>query len=174
MADTLIQILQLYVAISSVSASAVRGSPKDTAGAARGFLGKLQLRQFGVKHKSVFRQRLNKATEELRRKLPEERQDWALARKLLNIFLRNAFYNHYLREQYNLHLAESFFEVPVDSVVAKELRREFPKRPFGSWPGLKGLTKDEHTRYQDCAKELADKCGIACVHLDAKLWMRGR
>ena len=122
----------------------------------------------------MFCQRLNKATEELKKALPEERRDWGLARKLLNIFLRHAFYNHYLRKQYNLHLAESLFEVPVDSVVAKKLRKEFLESPLGSWPGLKGLTKAQHAQYQDCAQKLAKKWNIARVHLDAVLWVQGR
>ena len=173
MAGCLIDSIQRFVAITSVGASTVRGSPKGTADAARAFLSELRLQQFGVKRKLVFCQRLDEATEELRKALPEERQDWALARKLLNIFLRHAFYNRYLRDQYRLDKAESFFEVPVDSVVAEGLHEKFPKE-LDRWSSLKKLTEDEHTRYQSCAEKLACTWKIARVHLDLVLWVQGR
>lgn len=174
MAGCLIDSIQRFVATTSVGASTVRGSPRGTADKARAFLTKLQLQQFGVEHESEFQWHLDEATKQLKKRLPRGRRDWALSRKILNIFLRYAFYNHYLRKQYNLHLAESLFEVPIDSVVAKELRKAFPRKTFSPWPGLKELDPKRHAEYQDRAKVLAHKCGIARVHLDAVLWVQGR
>ncbi len=164
--------IQQYVAITSVGASTVHGYPKNTVKKSREFLKKLPLGQFGVKDELEFRQCLDKATERLKKELPRGARKWALSRKILNIFLHNAFYNHYLCKQYSLHLAEGFFEVPVDSLVARGVRKEFPKEKFGRWPGLKGLTKAKHRRYQHHAKLLATKWGLARVHLDAVLWVQ--
>jgi len=41
-----------------------------------------------------------------------------MARKLLNIYLRNALYSTYLREAFELDTAEHLYEVPLDSIVA--------------------------------------------------------
>ena len=166
--------IQRYIAVTSVGASTVRGSPKGTVDAAREFLAELPLRQFGVESEQLFHRRLNRVTEKLQRALPQRRRDWALARKLLNIFLHNAFYNYYLRRQNRLHLAETFFEVPVDSAVAKGLRRGYPKGAFPAWPGLTRLGQAEHAAYQRCAAELAERKGLARVHLDALLWVQER
>ncbi len=94
--------------------------------------------------------------------------------KLLNIFLRNAFYNHYLRKHNNLEAAERHFEIPMDSAVAKGLHREFPRGTFRSWPSLKRLTRIEHAEYQHRSRLLATKSGLARVHLDAVLWVQER
>jgi len=174
MADRLTNIIQQYVAITSVGASTVRGSPKGTVDSSREFFCRLSLRKFGVKSELVFRRCLDETTEQMKKALPKGRRDWALARKLLNIFLHNAFYNHYLREQYNLEWAERFFEVPVDSAVARGVRRKFPRGTFSPWPGLKRLKKKEHDEYQNHAELIAAQLGLARVHLDAVLWVQER
>ena len=88
--------------------------------------------------------------------------------------VKRVFYNYYLRSQYNLGVAESFFEVPVDSAVARGLRRECPRGTFPAWPGLKRLGQAEHAEYQCHAAELANRTGLARVHLDAVLWVQER
>jgi hypothetical protein len=170
----LTEAIQRYVAITSVGASTVRGSPKGTVDAARRFLTELSLRQFGVSDEGLFHRRLSQATEDLRRALPRTRRDWALARKLLNIFLHNAFYNFHLRQRNRLAAAEYFFEVPVDSAVARGLRRECPNGTFAPWPGLKKLDQRGHAVYQTHAATLAKRKGIARVYLDAVLWVEER
>lgn len=161
--------IQQYVAITPVGASTVHGYPKGTVKESREFLKKLPLGQFGVRGELEFRQCLDKATKQLKKVLPHGARKWALSRKILNIFLHNAFYNYYLRKRYSLHLAEGLFEVPVDSLVARGVCKEAPKEKFGRWPGLKRLTEAEHRKYQHHAKLLADKRGLARVHLDAVL-----
>ena len=80
------------------------------------FLGNLNLRLFGTSSRSKFIARLDDVTEDLRRVLPKGAQRWGLARKGLNIFLRNCLYTTYLRDEYGLARADDFFEIPLDSV----------------------------------------------------------
>lgn len=170
----LINTIQHYVAITSVGASTVRGSPKGTVDISRKFLSTLSLNLFGVKTKRIFYERLDNETERLKKLFPPGRRHWALARKLLNIFLHNAFYNYYLRNCYNLKASEQFFEVPIDSVVAKALRGKFPRGTFGPWPSLKRLSKVKHTEYQCYASIFAATLELSRVHLDAILWVQER
>lgn len=58
----------------------------------------------------------------------------------MNIFLRDCFYNAYLRDAYGLAVAEPWFEVPLDSVVAEGLKKNLAvaqasrtKRQTTSW-----------------------------------------
>ena len=90
--------------------------------AARTHLGRLDLRPFGTRHNDRFRAELNSATTRLRAVLPEDARHWGLARKGLNIFLRDCLYTVYLRERYRLDRAEPFFEVPLDSISAGCIR----------------------------------------------------
>ena len=47
---------------------------------------------------------------------------WGASRKALNIFLRDALYNHYLRCAFQLQQIETALEVPLDGDVGKALR----------------------------------------------------
>ncbi len=174
MTKRLIDDLQCYIATTSVGASTVRGSPTGTVEASREFLSQLSLRQFGVKGKHIFCRNLDYETENLTISFPRGRQHWALSRKVLNIFLHNAFYNYYLRDYYNLDYSEGHYEVPIDSVVAKGLRKRFPRGTFNRWTGLGTLTPKMHETYQHHAQILADREGYARVHLDAILWVQER
>jgi hypothetical protein len=46
------------------------------------------------------------------------------ARKALNIFLRDVFYNHYLREEYGFGRLEQWLELPLDMDAARGLRED--------------------------------------------------
>lgn len=102
--------------------------------AAREFLGDLDLRPFGTASSRRFLNHLDSATERLWSALPAKAQYWGLARKGLNIFLRDCLYTAYLRDRYRLDKAEQFFEVPLDSICGLQLFHEsdglLPK-----WPG---------------------------------------
>jgi hypothetical protein len=111
---------------------------------------------------------LNRHTELLRHACPATGRSWGLARKLLNIYLRNALYTSYLRDAYRLHLAEQWYEIPLDSIVAKRLRAEV--RGLPRWPGVKHLRPAVSVLYQEAARSAAAKLGVAPVHLDAVWW----
>ena len=71
--------------------------------------------------------------------------------------------------------SEPSFEVALDSIVTARLREEtLKKNPQPPpWTGIKLLACADSRKYQDAASRIADKDGIARVHLDA-LWWGGR
>lgn len=117
----------------------------------------------------LFYRRLDLATEHLKGSLPVSAQRWGISRKALNIFLRNAFYNGYLNQEYGLAAAEWLFEIPLDSITGNTLyaqaRKELPK-----WPGVMHLTPEMNRLYQEVARRIGRERGIAPVHLDAYWW----
>jgi hypothetical protein len=166
-----IPAVQSKVARVSAGATALRG--QQTPGltdAARSYLATLSLRQFGVSRRTTFDRRLDTTTESLRRALPRGARTWGMARRVLNIFLRNALYDFYLRKKYRLGRAEGFFEVPVDSIVARELRQELGRGLLPRWHGVKYLTPNDNLRYQQAARSSARKLGLPAVHLDTYWW----
>jgi len=172
MEQNLIDLIQRYLAVTSVAASAVRGSPTGTAKAAQQYLATLDLSRFGTSDPEGFQSALDLTTEELAGELPSH--SWGVARKLLNIFLHNAFYNYYLRSEFQLGFAEELFEVPVDSAVAKGLRQRVGKGTLPTWMGVSALTPEKSGRYQEAATTVAISRGCARVHLDALLWVENR
>ena len=70
--------------------------------------------------------------------------------------------------------AESHFEVPLDSITARELKRIAGRRMLPTWPGVKHLKPELSARFQAVARSEAKKSGIARVHLDAIWWSFGR
>jgi hypothetical protein len=109
----LIKAIQARTAVVAISPSTVRGQGgSGVVDAARDFLTNLDLRRFGVDEERTFRAALEAATGELRDALPRQARSWGLARKCLNIFLRDAFYTCYLRDEYGLTAAEGWYEFP--------------------------------------------------------------
>jgi hypothetical protein len=98
---------------------------------------------------------------------------WGLARKVLNIFLRDCYYNGLLMNTYKLKSAERFFEVPLDSVVAKALKAGQPRGALPPWRGVKHLSPEDSARFQEAALALCRSWNIARVHLHTFLWVRG-
>src|SRR5262249_47184715 len=89
--------IQARTARVSIGASTARGrGNKGAVMAARSFLCTLNLREFGITKASTFAARLNRTTWRLAAALPRRCQRWGLARKFLNIFLRDCLYTKYL------------------------------------------------------------------------------
>lgn len=137
--------------------------------AARGYLKGLPLRDFGTADAKGFRDSLDSATNELKLALPKESRHWGLARKGLNIFLRDCLYTVYLREAFSLQLAESFFEVPLDSISGKSLFEQSCGR-LPRWKTVRGLTPSLSEKYQIEASRLVSVSKLPRVHLDAIWW----
>jgi hypothetical protein len=87
---------------------------------ARTFLEQLPLRRFGTSQSAAFCSHLDRATEELLSGLPDGARHWGLARKLLNIFLRDALYTGYLADEYSLQKSEGANSQGVVSCPAGE------------------------------------------------------
>jgi len=90
----------------------------------------------------------------------------------MNVFLRNSYYNQFLCSCFNLHLAVAFYEVPLDSKVAEELRKLDKHKVLPKWPGVKYLDKHANAVYQSHLGQLAVQSAVDRVHLDAILWQR--
>jgi hypothetical protein len=163
-----IKRVQNRVAEVAIGASTLRNQGSDDmVKRARDYLKGISLKDFVVSDEKKFRRVLNKHTNQLRRKFPAKAQkNWGAARKSLNIFLRDAFYNRYLDSRYGLSRVEQWLEVPLDSFVAKGLRRDLPALSLTKWSSVKALLKPQSDAYQQAAKVLADSQGIARVHLD--------
>jgi hypothetical protein len=163
------------VARLAIGASTVRGKKsKGVIPNSRRFLRSIRLQSFGVSDGAAFRRVLDRTTHRLARKLPKHSRQWGLARKVLNIFLRDCLYNFYLRRAHSLHLAERFLELPLDSITARQVRQDTRRKKPAAWPGVRRLPKTLSDEYQNAAQEIARKMGMARVHLDALWWSVGR
>ena len=145
-----------------------RGS-KGAVRAGRDFLNILSLARFGTSDSKKFRSALGTATLELKEAFPRGSQHWGLARKGLNIFLRDCLYTVYLRDAHSLHLAERYFEVPLDSFSGRALFKVGAGR-VPRWRTVRGLGPESSDEYQAVASGYADSKGIARVHLDVFWW----
>lgn len=154
----------------AVSASAARRQgASGVVAAARKHLTHAALREFGTSEPAEFRACLDEATAKLQRRLPSGARHWGLARKLLNIFLRDALYTAYLRDEFHLDRAEALFELPLDSITAGRLR-EAAGNAVPRWLGVRHLTPADSDEFQAAALECAAGRRIARVHLDAFWW----
>jgi hypothetical protein len=129
---------------------------------------------FGQTAKAGFSRNLDAATAALRDSLPREARHWGLARKVLNIFLRDCLYATYLDEAFGLRKSEPYLELPLDSITATHLKRAAGRGQLPAWPGVKYLTKPLSARFQEAADTEAAKRGISRVHLDAFWWSVSR
>lgn len=172
--DELLKAIQSRAARMAVGASAVRGRGNaGTAAAARKYFVELDLWAFSVEPEE-FRRVLDKHTERLLKKLPEKARHWGIARKILNIFLRDCLYTGELERAFKLATAKEAFELPLDSITVKALKRDHKRGELPRWKGVKNLTKPESHRYQEAALATALRKGVRRVDLDAFWWAQGR
>jgi hypothetical protein len=164
-----------YLAHAGITQSAVRLGPssKGVLGmnrTASNFCAEIKLDQ--LPSPDEYCGTLDQWTEELRQRFPTGGQFWGTARKCINIFMRDAFYNFYLRDAYSLARFERVLEIPLDGDVAKGLLRENEASLFGlqRWDAIIRVTRDENEKYQRLAAKVADRCGVARVHLDLLYW----
>ena len=164
-----LKMVQHRAARVAITASATRGQgASGVVECARDFLVVLNLARFGTSDQRAFRRRLDAATSRIRSCLPKGAASWGLARKLLNIFLRDSLYTSYLAKEHGLTAAERLLEIPLDSITAKRIRRDMPEVP--RWPGVKHLDPARSAAYQAAARYIAKQHGVARVHLDAYWW----
>jgi hypothetical protein len=112
---------------------------------------------------------LDQWTDQLKHKFPKGGRHWGVARKCLNIFMRDASYNVHLCDMYpSLKILEHVLEVPLDSYTANGLLGEGDAKAFGlkRWDAIIRLMPEQHQRFQQWAQIVADKNGICRVHLD--------
>ena len=165
----LLRIIQRRVARVAMGATAARGQgAPGVVDCAREFAGSIRLDRLATRDAAQYHRRLDVLTTRLQHTLPKSAASWGLARKLLNIFIRDCVYVGYFRRAYGLHLIEAFCEVPLDSITAERIRKAKPGLP--PWPGVKYLTPSVSSQYQLVANQLSKLKGIAALHLDAYWW----
>jgi hypothetical protein len=167
-------IVRSRAARIAVGPSTVRGrGNKGTVAASRDYLRAMDLAPFGTADGRQFAAALDRETERLRLGLPPEAHHWGLARKVLNIYLRDCLYTAYL-ERYALRRAEGLFELPLDSITAGELKASAERGRLPPWPGVRYLTPELNRVFQEVASRVAESHGLARVHLDALWWSASR
>lgn len=153
---SLIGAMQVRTAVVALGASALRGQgAPGVIAAAREFLGKMDLGEFAVERESAFRLQLDAQTDRLVQAFPQAARSWGAARKAINLFLRDALYNAYLREACNLALARNWYEIPLDSATSRGLRKQDGGDSLPGWLGVKHLTTSASDEYQRFAFDLA-------------------
>jgi len=166
-----ISALRKRVASVAIGASTIRRmGPKGTAVRARRFLAHVNLNRFRVDSKRDFGRELDGITELFLRTLPQEAQRWGLARKLLNIFLRDAAYNRYLSKRFRLRKVERWMEVPLDSHVGTQLCASSDGRHLPRWKTVVGLTPEVSRQFQNVATTVARRKSVTRVDLDVYYW----
>jgi hypothetical protein len=170
---TLLDDLQHHIAWSSVGASTLHNMV-DAGGlkTVHEFLYSLDL---STLQNQDFSKLLNSWTRKLNKKLGGDR--WGPARKSINLFLRDATYNHVLRREFHLNEIECCLEIPLDSKTMNGIRT-YPDPNalplFGPFPkpAVKRLDHKTSNSYQKAALEIAKIEGINRVDLDLKWWSR--
>jgi hypothetical protein len=171
--SNLYRVIQSFVATESVGPATLRSQgAKGMVRISQTYLSSLNLRRFSTTVAGVFADQLDQATEELRMLFPRGGRNWGSARKPLNIFLRNALYNQFLCQRYGLSKAISFFEVPLDSIVAGQLREMDTQHSLPRWPGVKYLDRETNEIFQTYLATLAAQHRLHRVHLDVYLWQK--
>ncbi len=171
----LVAMIQAFEAVNAIGGSAVRGQPKGTVDVCREFLTELNLAEIPHQSPMAFGKWLDQQTRRLRGRLPSPKKPWGIARKALNLFLRSCLYNRFISERYRLHRIEPWLEIPLDGVVARELKKRAGRGRLPHWLGLKGVTPEESYAFQQFALEYAARRDLpARVFLDNYLWLQGR
>ncbi len=163
-----LRIVQHRAARVAITASATRGQGAGVVASARDYFGRLMLANFGISDERAFARQLDAATRQLMECLPKHAANWGLARKLLNIFLRDCLYTSYLAKAHRLAKAEKLLEIPLDSITSKRIHEAMPLLP--KWPGVKYLDHATSDAYQTAALAVAKQHGVARAHLDAYWW----
>jgi len=163
--------VQRYVANIGISGSSLRNQgAKGVVGSARHFLASLDLNSLREMEPAEYSEWLESVTCSLRDFLPEGARRWGAARKAVNVFMCHAFLNKDLSATYGLTRFGEVMETPLDSVAAKELRKQASRARLPQWPGVGRLDPDVSRKYQDVASEIAKQHGIPRACLDVVLW----
>ena len=170
----LLRALQDNTAERCVGISAVRGQPAGTLSACRNFFRGVRLSQVPCVERTALDRWLNQQTSRLRNRLPNTRKPWGIARKTLNLFLRDVVENKRLADVYRLTRIHNWLEVPMDGVVARRLRADARPGALPVWPGLSRLNWRTHALYQKAAAQTAEQYGVDRVDLDLVFWTDGR
>jgi len=166
-----IKEVQRRVANISIGASTLRNQGgKGMQKEAIRFLSRLKLDTLGEMSKEQFPKWLNEKTRYLMKRFNTKcnvENNWGAARKTINIFLENAFYDRFLAKKYGLERLEDILEIPLDSNVVGKLFGDLEQ--FNDFT-IKGLKRRESRGIQDLAKKRAESIHTFRIYLDLKYW----
>ena len=179
--QTDVDMIQRYVAETSVGPSTVRGYVKNTQKICRALLAGIDLAELSEIEKPRFKSWLNKQTDalhiQLRRQGRRKKgiQTYGIARKVVNIYLHNVFYNCVLNRKYGLENLCDFLEVPIDShvrewllLIARNTRPPLTIDPLITRADkIWRIDEKANTAYQDLANQVARQLNTKRVNLDA-------
>ena len=191
--EVTIAIYQKRVVNGAIGPSTMRNQgPPGTIDVIRKYLFRLEMGRFMDVDENGFNELLDLHTEKLRKKIigwvskenrkPKslyQNQYWGTARKALNVYLMLACYHRELSTYFGLRKLERYLEVPLDSYVAKGLKKATKQlRTLGhgsfklpAWKGVKKLSRKDSDKYQSSASDYANeepKC--TRVQLDLLFW----
>jgi hypothetical protein len=166
-----IQNLRRRTAELAVGPSTVRNAgARGVVRAASEALTSVNLKRFNVNSRQTFLRILNRETKKVRSQLPKGAQHWGVARKVLNIFLRDVVYHRHLCEHYSLRRIEKWLELPLDAQVAAGITAAAPEPSLPRWHSIKGLTPDDSQKYQDASIQIAKGKGVLPIHMEYEWW----
>ncbi|MBM4019941.1 MAG: hypothetical protein FJ288_16740 [Planctomycetes bacterium] len=169
-------MIQRFTAVQAVGPSAVRGQARNTLRTIQEYLGQLKLKRLPNAGACDYARWLDAQTRRLQACC--NGTAWGVARKAMNLFMRSCLYNTYLSRMFHLARIQRYMEIPLDSVVAKGLKKEAKiagREPLPRWKGLTGLGPEESQQFQNDANECARCVGLRCrVFLDNYLWLKYR
>jgi hypothetical protein len=174
MKPELIDWMQKRAANGAVGPSTIRGmAPSGTAKIIKDYLRGVDIKTLRARSESGFARKLDAVTDGLIKTLPSGSRHWGMARKCVNIFLRNCLYNRYLCSYYELEQLETWLEIPLDSHVGKGLIVHSENGTLPRWGKVIELTREHSDQYQRAALEIAKKKSVCRVNLDDWLY-RGK
>ncbi len=136
----------------------------------------VDLRELAESSEQDFPRVLDRLTRRMQRTLSPFLRDghtgWGPCRKFLNIYLRDALYNCYLRQAFCLNGLESVMEVPLDRDVGTFLADKDADASLPRWTSVCGLNAETSAKYQESAARVAKKMRTDRVHLDVAAWRR--
>lgn len=172
--------MQRKTGVTAVGPAVMMGQRKGIKGLLRAtqeYLGeKIVLSRIPMSSQKAYANWLDRKTELLLDAMQKkiEHRPWGLARKALNLFMRDAVYNKYLSKHFGLSKLESWLEVPLDSKVARGLKHRHGGSALPRWPGLKHLKSSDSQKFQEFAGEYAKTQNTKRVHLDIYLFLENR
>jgi hypothetical protein len=174
-------MIRRYVAETSVGASTKRSYIVKGGARCQDLLYEIELSVLKGKTERQFGNWLERETNLLRAQLRRQRrkaygvETYGMARKILNIYLHNVYYNRPLCDEYALDAFEGALEVPIDRHVrewlfriAEETVPQIEINPLiRNVQRIWEIDKKKNRCFQDLAVRAARQLGTTRVHLDA-------
>lgn len=168
--------LQRYLANIAIGPTTLRnpGVPGVRRAAIK-FLVKIDLRRLRGTKPRQYTDVLYSWTKKLMRSFPRgARRNFGAARKAVNLFMAQAYFNREMAAQYGLRRFANFLETPLDSGAASKIRSYAQKKcgrhTLDRWKGIKNLAQEVSQQYQVQARKLAKQWALPRGELDIVLW----